>query len=225
MTTRMRRSTAQTAVVLSAGAGWQTVRYDRVRSEIRPSPLPAGWPGRVALEAGRSVRVRHPRRPLTPTGTNLLGLVKHLTVCEFEYFGDVFGRPPTGPPPWADEDPRDRDPNADMWAGADESRQYVIGWYQRAWAHADGTFDALDLDALGRVPWWGESGEVTLHEVMVHVIVDTQRHAGHADIIRELIDGAAGLLAGHENLPPGDQAWWAAHRSRVEQAARAAGTA
>ena len=87
---------------------------------------------------------------------------------------------------------------------------------------SDGTFDALDLDATGHVPWWGDRGDVTLHQIMVHVIVDTSRHAGHADIVRELIDGATGLQDGNDNLPPGDEAWWASHRSQVEQAAKAA---
>jgi hypothetical protein len=56
----------------------------------------------------------------------------------------------------------------------------------------------------------------------VHVIADTQRHAGHADIVRELIDGSAGLLEGHDNLPSGDPAWWSDHRDRVDAAARLA---
>jgi hypothetical protein len=65
---------------------------------------------------------------------------------------------------------------------------------------------------------------VTLHHVLVRVATDTGRHAGHADIIRELIDGAAGLAAGSSNLPPGDEAWWHGHRDRVERAAREAAT-
>jgi Protein of unknown function (DUF664) len=72
------------------------------------------------------------------------------------------------------------------------------------------------------VPWWG-GAEVTLRRIMLHVIADTQRHAGHADIVRELIDGATGLLPGHDNMPPRDQAGWAERRNQVEQAARAAG--
>jgi len=85
------------------------------------------------------------RRPLTPTGTNLLGLVKHLAVWEFRYFGEVFGRPPAEVPPWPDE--------SGMWAAAGEGREYITGWYRRAWAHADATIDALSLDAAGHVPW------------------------------------------------------------------------
>ncbi|MEU5674618.1 DUF664 domain-containing protein [Micromonospora sp. NPDC047753] len=58
-----------------------------------------------------------------------------------------------------------------------------------------------------------------MHHVLVHVIAETQRHAGHADIVRELIDGTAGLLPRHDNLPPVDESWWRDHRRRVEQAA------
>jgi hypothetical protein len=158
------------------------------------------------------------RRPLTPTGTNLLGLVKHLTVCEFGYFGDTFGRPSADALSWSEED----EPNSDMYATASESRDFITGLYRKSWAHADVTFDTLDLDAVGHVRWWGERGEVTLHQILIHMIAETHRHAGHADIVREMIDGTAGLRADNSNLPDEDQAWWAAYRSRVEQAARAA---
>ena len=67
--------------------------------------------------------------------------------------------------------------------------------------------------------WPAGQNEVTLHEVLVHVIVDTQRHAGHADIIRELIDGAVGLLKGNENMPPADREWWHNHRDRLQEVA------
>jgi hypothetical protein len=157
------------------------------------------------------------RRPLTPTGTNLLGMVKHLTSCEFGYFGDTFGRPSPDVLSWSEEDP-----NSDMFAAAGESRDFITGLYRKSWAHADLTLDALDLDAVGQVPWWGERGEASLHRILVHMIAETHRHAGHADIVREMIDGAAGLRADNSNLPEEDAAWWAAYRDRVEQAARAA---
>jgi uncharacterized damage-inducible protein DinB len=166
------------------------------------------------------------RRPLTPTGTNLLGLVKHLTGCEIGYFGDTFGRPISDPPPWCDDELLERQPDADMWATADESRDYITGWYRKAWAHADETFDALDLDAIGHVPWWpGEHGKVTLHRILTHMTVETHRHAGQADIVRELIDGRAGLRPDNSNLPDLDAAGWAAYRDRLEQAARTAAPA
>jgi Protein of unknown function (DUF664) len=156
------------------------------------------------------------RRPLTPTGTNLLGLVKHLAGVEFWYFGDAFGRPPTERP-WSAEDARD---NADFWASADESRDQITGMYRRAWAHADQTIDALGLDTVGHVPWWPAGRQqVSLHLILVHVLAETHRHAGQADIVRELIDGAAGLQADDDSLRSRDPQWWAGYRERVERVA------
>ncbi|MGN9846486.1 DinB family protein [Nonomuraea sp. H19] len=161
------------------------------------------------------------RRPMTPTGTNLLGLVKHVASVEFAYFGETFGRPSGEPLPWFEEG---AEPNADMWATTDESREDIVGLYHRAWAHSDATIEALALDAIGHVQWWPpERREVTLHRILTHVSAETHRHAGHADIVRETIDGAAGLRAGNDKMPAADQAWWEAYRARLEQAARAAG--
>lgn len=159
------------------------------------------------------------RRPMVPTGTNLLGLVKHVASVELGYLGDVFDRPSGETLPWLAED---AEPNADMWATADESREEIIGLYHRAWAHSDATIEALALDAIGHVPWWGDRSEVTLHLILVHMIAETDRHAGHADIVRELIDGTAGLRVGNDNLAPGDAKWWADYRNRLEQVAREA---
>jgi uncharacterized damage-inducible protein DinB len=157
------------------------------------------------------------RRPLTPTGTNLLGLVKHLAGVEFDYFGEVFGRPVADPPRWIGDE---TDPNVDMWATPEESRADIVGLYRRAWAHAAGTVAALPLDAPGLVPWWSaERRETTLRCVLVHMIAETHRHAGQADIVREMIDGAAGLRPGNDNLPKVDGDWWTAYRARVQQAA------
>jgi uncharacterized damage-inducible protein DinB len=162
------------------------------------------------------------RRPMTPTGTNLLGLVKHLAYVETGYFGETFGRPDADTPSWSEQE--SLEPNWDMWATAGESREQILGQYQRARAHADATIAALPLDAPGQVPWWeGERASVTLHRVLVHMIAETNRHAGQADIVREFIDGAAGLRDGNDNLPPGDEAWWANYRNQLESAARAAG--
>jgi uncharacterized damage-inducible protein DinB len=161
------------------------------------------------------------RRPLVPTGTNLLGLIKHLASVELCYFGETFDRPSGEPMPWLDED---AEPNADMWATAEESREQIVGFYRRAWAHADATVDALELDAIGHVAWWPEERrEVTLHLILVHMIAETDRHAGQADIVRELIDGAAGHRADNDNMAPGDAAWWEGYRDRLERVAREAG--
>lgn len=160
------------------------------------------------------------RRPLTPTGTNLLGLVKHVASVELGYFGEVFGRPSGEPLPWLAEG---AEPNADMWASPDEPREEIVALYRRSWAHADATIDALPLDTLGHVPWWpAGQNEVTLHRILVHMTAETHRHAGHADIVRELIDGAVGMRKENDNMAPGDRAWWEDYRNRLERAAQQA---
>jgi len=162
---------------------------------------------------------RQIRWPMTPTGTNLLGLVKHLASLELGYFGDTFGRPSGIELPWF---AHDAEPNADMWATEDESRDDIVGLYQAAWAHAAKTFDALDLEDEGEVPWWpAERLRVTLHFILVHMTTETDRHAGHADIVRELIDGAAGLRVDSSNLP--DKVDWEAYVARLRRTAESFG--
>jgi len=161
------------------------------------------------------------RRPMTMTGTNLVGLVKHLASVEAGYFGATFGRPFSEPMPWWDDD---AEANADLWATADESRDELVELYRRVWAHSDATIEALALDATGEVPWWPEDRRaVTLHRILVHVIAETNRHAGHADVVRELIDGTVGLRADNDNMwaPPEG---WEAYRERLERIAREAGS-
>ena len=157
------------------------------------------------------------RRPLVPTGTNLLGLVKHLATVEWGHFGAAFGRPFAERLPWVDED---TEPNADLWATADESRDGIVDLYGRIAVHSDDVIADLPLNAVGHVPWWPpEYSAVTLHRILVHTIAEAHRHAGHADIVRELIDGTAGLRDGNDNLPPGDSAWWDSYRDRLERTA------
>lgn len=162
------------------------------------------------------------RRPLVATGTNLLGLIKHLAGVETGYFGATFDRPFPEQLRWMDDD---AETNADLWATADESRESIIDLYHRVIAHSDATIESLPLDAVGRVAWWHEDrASVTLQQILVHVIAETHRHAGHADIIRELIDGEVGLRQGNDNMPPEDEAWWKSYRDRLEQVARGSGT-
>jgi hypothetical protein len=156
------------------------------------------------------------RRPLTGTGTNLLGLVKHLAGTEARYFGDVFGRPfPERLPWWGDEG---YEPFADLWATPDESRAEIVDRYRRAWDHTDATIAALDIDAPGHVPWWPRP-HVQLFNVMVHVLTETHRHAGHADILREQLDGSIGTEAENTILQGFDAAFWADRHTAIEQAA------
>lgn len=161
------------------------------------------------------------RRPLTPTGTNLLGVVKHLAGVEAGYFGDCLGRPVPDMPPWYAEMMADTlEDNGDMWATAEESRDAIIDLYKRVAEHADRTIDELDLDHTGAVEWWGDAGEaVSLQWFLVHMIAETNRHAGHMDIVRELVDGAAGMRPDSTNLPSEDVDYWEVHRQRLQDTA------
>ncbi|WP_103347526.1 DinB family protein [Amycolatopsis sp. CA-128772] len=152
------------------------------------------------------------RRPLTRTGTNLLGLVKHLTLTEARYFGEVFARPfPEPLPRWDDLEAR----GTDMWATEHEHRTQITDRYRRAWAHSDATITELTIDAPGHVPWWPRP-DVKLFTILVHVLTETSRHAGHADILREHLDGAT-ATAGHH-----DAEFWVDRHAEIERAAKAA---
>lgn len=152
------------------------------------------------------------RMPRTPTGTNLIGIVKHMANTEIWYFGDTFGREwPTPGERITDED--DADPQADWYATEAETCAGIIDLYRRVWTFADATIDELPLDAMGHVPWWRDRSPVTLERILVHVIVDLSRHVGHADILREEIDGVAGLRAESSNLP--EQQDWPAYVAKL----------
>lgn len=161
---------------------------------------------------------RDVRWPATPTGTNLLGLVKHVASVQLGYFGEVFDRPSGRAMPWLDDG---AEVNADMWATAEESRADIVALHRFSAAHADATIDALGLEATGSVPWWpAERRRVTLHQILVHMSVETARHAGHADIVRELLVGA--VPTDDANLPEQSAAEWAAYRQRLETVAELA---
>jgi hypothetical protein len=147
------------------------------------------------------------RMPRTPTGTNLIGIVKHMANVEIGYFGDTFGRAWPTPEEQITEDDFEVDPQADWYATESETCDDIIDLYRRVWRFADATIEELPLDALGRVAWWPEDrNTVSLERIIVHVIVDLARHVGHADILREGIDGEAGLRVGVSNLPE-EQDW------------------
>ena len=153
------------------------------------------------------------RRPLTPTGTNLLGLVKHLAGVEYLYLGESLGRPGPETLPWV-EDGSIWD-GADMWALPGESSEYILGLYHRACDHADRVIDELDLDAPAWVAHWPEARrDTTLGFLLVRMTAEAAQHAGHADIVRELIDGRGG--PDHDML---EDASWRDYVARVEAAA------
>ncbi|MEH1125646.1 DinB family protein [Micromonospora sp. CPCC 206061] len=154
------------------------------------------------------------RRPLTPSGTNLLGLVKHLAGLEYGYLGASFGRPPLERPSWFRDDPYSE---IDMWATPDESSDYITAVYQRACAHSDVTIDGCELDSPGRVAHWAEGQqETTLGVLLIRMVGETAQHAGHADIIRELIDGR---ITDDEEPIASESTFWRDRRRHVQEAA------
>jgi uncharacterized damage-inducible protein DinB len=147
---------------------------------------------------------RDARLPRTPTGNNLLGIVKHSLNVEVGYFGETFGREYPTPAEIVALDPDEQDPQADWYATAEETKDGLIELYRRVWVFADQTIEQLPLDAPGRVQWWGpQRQDVTLQQIIVHVIYDLTRHAGQADIMRELHDEAIGWQPESTNIPGG----------------------
>jgi len=144
---------------------------------------------------------REARLPRTPTGTNLLGIIKHVTGVEAVYLGATFGRPFPHPEELISEEQWGIDPQADWYATEDETIEGIIDLYRRVIAHGDETIEALSLDAVGHVPHWGNE-EVTLHQMLVHLFADLAGHGGQADILREEADGAVGWRRAGDNIPP-----------------------
>ena len=158
------------------------------------------------------------RRPLTVTGTNLLGLIKHLATWEARYLGEVFGRPfPEPLTRWDDA----TTVGADLWVTDVETREGIVDRYRRVWEHSDETINALDIDAVGHVPWWPRP-HVKLFNILVHLLVETSRHAGHADILREHLDGRTGTAAEYADPIEHDATTLADHCAKIERAARIA---
>ncbi len=154
------------------------------------------------------------RRPMTPSATSLLGLVKHLAGVELGYLGDCVGRPSPVRLPWVDDE--SIWDSADMWATAGETSGDIVALYRTAQQHSDQSITELGLDAPASVAWWPQARrDTTLGSLLVRVVAETAQHAGHADILRDRIDGRAG----RDHDEAGDEAWWARHLERVQQAA------
>jgi len=155
------------------------------------------------------------RRPLTPTGTNLLGLVKHVAGVELGYLVESVGR--EAPVlPWNDDGSVWE--GADMWPLASESREYLVELYRSVWALSDAAIAELALDAPASVSWWPpERRGTTFGHLVVRVVAETAQHAGHADILREGLDGRGGP----DQDAVGDDATWSAHMAVIQAAADA----
>ena len=132
------------------------------------------------LEGLEEEQLRH---AMTPPGTSLLGLVKHLAAVEYGWFCSTFGRD-TEPLPFDESDP-----DGDLRVEPGETSASIVDFYGRARVAADRVIEELDVDALG-TSWTGTT--VSMRWVLIHMIEETARHAGHLDILRELVDGATG---------------------------------
>ncbi|MGW7686805.1 DinB family protein [Kribbella sp. NPDC054772] len=153
------------------------------------------------------------RRPLVASGTNLLGLVKHLTGIEYVYLGTSVGRPPAEVLPWEADGSVWQ--GADLWAKPEESTEYITRLYREACAHSDLSIAELDLEHPAEVPHWPEEKRrTTFGALLVRVVDETAHHAGHADILRELIDGQGGKDA--DLL---DESGWSEYYGTVQRAA------
>jgi hypothetical protein len=154
------------------------------------------------------------RRPVTPTGTNLLGLVKHLAGNEFGYLGNSVGRP--APVTLSRYEDNSVWEGADMWATADQSRDELLDLYRLACRHSDESIEQLGIDAPASVAWWPEERrQTTLGSLVVRMIAETAGHAGHADIVRELIDGRGGK--DHDEI--GGAEYWENYVASIQAAA------
>jgi hypothetical protein len=154
------------------------------------------------------------RRPLTPSGTNVLGLVKHLVGNERSYLGVCVGRPPAFTLPW-DEDGSIW-AGADMWVRPEESRDYIVGLYQDVWRNSDESINMLPLDTEAYVSWWHEGARnPSFGSLIVRMVAETAQHAGHADILREGLDGQGG----RDRDSYGGDAFWSDYVARIQAAA------
>jgi Protein of unknown function (DUF664) len=155
------------------------------------------------------------RRPVMPSGTNLLGLVKHLAGVEAGYLGACVGRPVPVPIPWNEDGSEE---NGDMWATPEESRDHIVGLYREVARNSDAVIADLPLDAPAFVEWWpAERQHTTFGHLLARMVAETAQHAGHAEILRETIDGQGGR--DHDAI--GDAEWWDSYVGKIQSAADA----
>ena len=134
-------------------------------------------------------------QPLAPSSMTLGGMMKHLAVVESNWFNDVFlGLPAVEP--WASVD-WDADRDWEWHTAADDSPEDLYRLFDATVAESDRIVDETlagpaGLDALSVVESRRGEGQFSLRWILVHLIEEYARHNGHADLIRESIDGATG---------------------------------
>ncbi|SCF06052.1 Protein of unknown function [Micromonospora coriariae] len=129
------------------------------------------------------------RRSVPPSTMSLLGLVRHLAKVENQWFQRVLQGRTDQPRLFSRDDDRDADFN-DAAADPAVVEEAFAAWKAEI-AAADEWLDALDEDDLGREVPFGDD-TVSVRDVLVHMIEEYARHAGHADLLRECVDGRTG---------------------------------
>lgn len=127
------------------------------------------------------------RRPMVPSGTTLLGMVKHLAYVERSWFQNIFLNQEVSFP-WTKEDP-----DADFRIEPDETTEQILQLYKAECEKSRAIVADASLDDLSqRPPSPGKRDPFSLRWILTHMIEETARHNGHADILREQIDGSTG---------------------------------
>ena len=151
------------------------------------------------------------RQRLTVSELTLGGLVKHVAKTEASWAEFIVD----GPSAMA-MTPESYTEHADGFVlRADETLDGVLAEYEKVAARTDELVRTWDLDAahpLPEAPWFPPDATRSARRVFVHIVAETAQHAGHADILRESIDGATGMRAENTNVPQID---WADYRTRL----------
>ena len=156
------------------------------------------------------------RRPLTTSGTNLLGVVKHLATVEHEYLVTLPGRTSPAAETITWNDAESMTSNADLWVEREMSSEAVISLYDQVEEASLASLRELPLDAPATVPWWRpDARDTTLGLLVVHVIAEPAQHAGQLDILREQLDGATAEPSDDGR----DATWWRAYVDKISSEA------
>jgi uncharacterized damage-inducible protein DinB len=125
------------------------------------------------------------RRPMTASGLTMLGFVKHIAYVERWWFRVVFAGEPVEVP-WTDDDP-----DADWRVEPDDTTDAIVALYLEEIERSRAIASRAELDEIARNPRV-QDDDVTMRWILLHMIEEIARHLGHADIMREALDGATG---------------------------------
>ncbi|WP_186313492.1 DinB family protein [Paenarthrobacter nicotinovorans] len=157
------------------------------------------------------------RTPLTPTGTHVMGLLLHLAVTESQYFISCLGR--------EIENAVIRhvieaeDAQADFLPPPGMTLEDAVRIYRQTIVAVDAVLDEVELNSPAVVEWWIKHRHTTVERLLVHMIAESHRHAGHLDIVREQLDGFVGLRPSAPNIPDLTPDQWEEQNLRLKELA------